>query len=348
VRNGVPLNSRSVPSTIDRCGNPKRVHMADSPQFSVVVPLYNKRPYIRRAVDSVLGQTFEDFEMIVVDDGSTDGSADALQDFADGRMRIIRQANAGVGAARNRGMAEAAGCWIAFLDADDAWLPDHLDELAELAGEFPEAGLLSTTCVEAVGAQLPVVPKPDGGAARREIDYFFEASRRIGVINSTSAAVRRAIVQELGGFLDKRAGEDLEYWARWALCAPVFKSDKVTCVYFRDTGGVMASLALQKHSGQRRIRHLHEVSPSIAMLCERAEQSPELWNNPSIRAYVNSRLSNGIKGAIYRGDSEAARDIAAMMISPWTVRASLFRAVLWLHPQLLRGVSAAYRRFKGL
>src|SRR5216684_3247446 len=107
------------------------------PQFSIVIPLYNKHSYIRRAVNSVLAQSFRDFELIVVDDGSSESSHEMLADITDPRMRLIRQDNAGGGAARNRGIEEARAHWIAFLDADDMWLPGHIDELAALIRSHP-------------------------------------------------------------------------------------------------------------------------------------------------------------------------------------------------------------------
>lgn len=97
-------------------------------RVSVIIPLYNKAPYVGRALDSVAAQTFRDFELIVVDDGSTDGSGQLVADYADARVRLIRQPNAGPGAARNRGIAEAGGELLAFLDADDEWTPEFLSE----------------------------------------------------------------------------------------------------------------------------------------------------------------------------------------------------------------------------
>lgn len=98
------------------------------PKISVVIPLYNKGAFIRRALNSVFTQTFEDYEVIVVDDGSTDDGPNIVASFDAIRLRVIRQENSGPGATRNRGINNALGEYIAFLDADDEWLPDYLEK----------------------------------------------------------------------------------------------------------------------------------------------------------------------------------------------------------------------------
>jgi glycosyltransferase involved in cell wall biosynthesis len=112
-------------------------------RVSVVIPLYNKARYVRRALDSITAQTFTDFEVIVVDDGSTDESASVVESYDDARFRIVRQENAGPGAARNRGATEASGEMLAFLDADDEWLPRYLEASVRL---LDETGAVAVTC----------------------------------------------------------------------------------------------------------------------------------------------------------------------------------------------------------
>jgi glycosyltransferase involved in cell wall biosynthesis len=118
-------------------------------KVSIVIPLYNKAPYVRRALDSIAAQTFPDFEVIVVDDGSTDDGARIVKEYGDPRVRLISQANAGPGPARNAGIAQAQGEFTAFLDADDEWLPGYLEESVRLLEGFdPEVVSISSGYIE--------------------------------------------------------------------------------------------------------------------------------------------------------------------------------------------------------
>lgn len=105
-------------------------------RVSVIVPLYNKAPYVRRSLDSIAAQTFSDYEVIVIDDGSTDGGSQIVAEYPDSRFRLVTQRNAGPGAARNHGISAARGELIAFLDADDEWLPRYLEEGVRLLDDY--------------------------------------------------------------------------------------------------------------------------------------------------------------------------------------------------------------------
>src|SRR5215469_15961443 len=114
-----------------------------TPDFSIVVPLYNKASEISRCLSSALSQTYENFEIIVIDDGSTDGGDAIVRSFHDDRLRFLQQENRGLAETRNNGVRAARAAVIAFLDADDEWLPTHLEEIARLVRLHPQAGVYS-------------------------------------------------------------------------------------------------------------------------------------------------------------------------------------------------------------
>lgn len=105
------------------------------PKVSVVIPLYNKGEYIKRAINSVLSQTFDDYEIIIINDGSTDDGPEYVFSYSDPRIRLINQDNSGPGAARNRGIYEANGKYVSFLDADDEWLPEFIQKSYDVLEE---------------------------------------------------------------------------------------------------------------------------------------------------------------------------------------------------------------------
>ena len=114
------------------------------PFFSIVIPLYNKASHVKETIERVLDQTFQDFEIVVINDGSKDESVTIVETIKDDRIRIIHQENQGVSVARNRGIKESRAEYIAFLDADDLWLPEFLETIANLINDFPDTGLYAT------------------------------------------------------------------------------------------------------------------------------------------------------------------------------------------------------------
>jgi glycosyltransferase involved in cell wall biosynthesis len=188
---------------------------------SVVIPLYNKVRHIRRAIESVLAQTRGPLELIVVDDGSTDGSGTVVREIIDSRLRLITQPNAGECAARNRGIQAASGELIAFLDADDEWLPEFLKTVLALRAKYPDAGMYATAFLFCNGAKTwrPVyahcVETPQGGLLR---DYFHAGLGSSPVITSSSVMIPSHIIREAGLFpVGVTRGGDLQTWSRIAL-----------------------------------------------------------------------------------------------------------------------------------
>jgi glycosyltransferase involved in cell wall biosynthesis len=183
-------------------------------KFSVVIPLYNKEAEIARALRSVLAQSLAPTEIIVVDDGSTDGSAAVVAGMDSPLIKLIRQPNSGETAARNRGMSEATGTHFALLDADDEWRPGFLDTIAALIREFPGAGLYCTGFDVERGGRTTPGRTP---ARRGEVDFFEEAMTRF-VATASSTVLPRGTVELVGGFPEgMRLGGDQYMWAKVAL-----------------------------------------------------------------------------------------------------------------------------------
>jgi glycosyltransferase involved in cell wall biosynthesis len=189
-------------------------------KFSVVIPLYNKARYVHGAVRSVLAQTLPPHEVIVVDDGSSDNSAEVVAAIADPRVRLVRQRNAGVSAARNRGIALAEGDWIAFLDADDWYHPEMLAALKQAHEACPEAGLLgaqSRTMQNVLGDPEPW-PVSDSFFEVEVVEDLRQRWMRTAPFNSSSVAIRTSVLREMGTcFIEGEShGEDLDMWFRVA------------------------------------------------------------------------------------------------------------------------------------
>jgi glycosyltransferase involved in cell wall biosynthesis len=277
--------------------------------FSVVIPLYNKEKYILRAVESVLSQSFADFELIIVDDGSVDSSLEIVKSISDSRIRIIQQSNQGVSSARNKGMSEAKYDWIAFLDGDDAWASNHLNELKKVINISSSLGMVATKSLKInTNLKLPIVDK-DKASNIRLIDYFLEASAKPNIVHSSAVAINKKVFHSIGGFSNIKVGEDLVYWVKVALYYPVAVSDKVTSYYFTGTGGVMekGSVKALKRKNPPDIALLEEASPPITILFKESIKDPSILENKSVIKYINSILFTGVKMRIYNEDFSNAK-----------------------------------------
>jgi glycosyltransferase involved in cell wall biosynthesis len=196
------------------------------PSVSVVIPLYNKGPYIARALTSVLTQTFQDFEVIVVDDGSTDDGAEVVRGFDDPRIRLIQQENQGVSAARNRGIEAARAELVAFLDADDEWMAGHLETIIRLRRNASEAGLYATSYIESLSKKrmkrprfAAIPPEPWEGLVP---NYFKSCTYGDALVCSSTACIPKHILTKFGGFQEGFWwGEDTDLWGRIAFQYPV-------------------------------------------------------------------------------------------------------------------------------
>ena len=208
------------------------------PIVSVVIPAYNAQGFIADAVRSALAQTYRDLEVIVVDDGSTDGTLTELEGFGD-RIRVHQQANQGVAAARNAGAQMAHGGWIAFLDADDLWLPHKLErQLA--AGAAP---MLFTDRLN-IGARGDLPEVQSEVTPMRGGDLFTVLLGEGNFITNTSVMMRRALFETMGGFYTGLNGtEDWDLWIRVAERHEIGFVDEPLVRYRFHPGGLSRNFA---------------------------------------------------------------------------------------------------------
>jgi glycosyltransferase involved in cell wall biosynthesis len=193
---------------------------AAQPTVAAVIPVYNGAPFVAEAIESVLGQTHRVSECIVVDDGSTDATAEIVLGFGD-RVRLIQQANAGVSTARNRGAAASTARYVAFLDADDAWTPDKVERQLAALGELDLPGLVvcDVEVFRESGAVLGQVAMRPGPDTLRDM-VLFEGVETVSC--SSTALLERALFDALGGF-DPQLSQsaDWDFLARACLAGPV-------------------------------------------------------------------------------------------------------------------------------
>lgn len=204
------------------------------PVFTVIIPLYNKELYIAKTLESVFSQSFTDFEVIVIDDGSTDGSAAMVKQFNDPRLQYFYKTNGGVSSARNTGISLAKATFIAFIDADDLWEPNHLEEFFKLQLDFPQAGLLAARYELKFSEKRIVKPHfknlPEN--FRGIVPDFFEANLTYRVVTASSVAIKTGILKATGLFNTGLSnGEDNDMWTRIALNYPVAISNMYTALY---------------------------------------------------------------------------------------------------------------------
>jgi len=184
------------------------------PRVSIVIPLYDKADVLGDTLTCILSQTVQDFEAIVVDDGSTDEGGALVETARDPRFRLLRQANLGVSAARNRGILEAQAEWVALLDADDLWLSTHLADLVSAVQDAGVIGAFTNYIFESRG--LPAVE--NGVPSQRVDDYFSFALANGGYpMHTSSVLFRREQLIDCGLFaVGKSMGEDIDMWCRLA------------------------------------------------------------------------------------------------------------------------------------
>jgi len=257
-----------------------------SAPVSAVIATYASREYVPRAVKSALAQSAPPAEVVVVDDGSTDGTEEALAPFRD-RIRYVRQDNRGQAAARNRGAAEATGEWVAFLDADDMWEPERVATLLGFAGKHEDASAFTSAArvMEADGTRTSTILRcKSADGTIRGVDFL---DRDKGSINGSSVLVRRDVFRDSGGFDETlRSAEDVDLWLRLTRHGPIVMHPEPLLLY-RTHG--------KKISGNR----LRDAQNWLRLLAKLEEEQPGFVENnrklfARCRALQHLRVGRGL------------------------------------------------------
>ena len=279
-------------------------------QFSVIIPLYNKAPYVEKAIRSVLSQTFTDYELIVMDDGSMDDSYSIALNAIEGcgNSHIYRQKNSGVSMARNNGVALSQGRYLCFLDADDWWEPTFLEEMSKLIEEFPDAGIYGTnyTIVNETKHKTRVAPiGVEAGFEKGYINYCQVYAKTLAMpLTSISVSVPRSVFNELGGFsTNLDLGEDFDLWIRIALKNRVVLLNKPLSNYNQDVDPTYRGTHRGKHHPRNPDKHYlwnidyleveEKRNPDLKLLIDklRAYTLMHYYLDPKFRSRAKTELA---------------------------------------------------------
>ena len=188
------------------------------PWVSIIIPTYNRRDFLREAIRSVLEQSFRDFELIVVDDGSDDGTREMIQREFPGLLTYLYQENQGVSRARNRGLKLAQGEFVAFLDSDDLWLPRKLERQMAFMQSHPKAQICYT---DEIWIRRGVRVNPKKKHAKYS-GWIYPRCLPLCIISPSSALMRRGLLEEVGGFDEELpVCEDYDLWLRISARHPI-------------------------------------------------------------------------------------------------------------------------------
>lgn len=201
--------------------------------FSVVIPLYNKELSISNTIQSVLNQSYQGFEIVIVNDGSTDNSVKMVEEINDERIRLIHQENKGVSAARNKGIDEASFEWVAFLDGDDLWKENHLAEIVKMMKIHPNEKVYATSYKYSDDRAMFKHPRSETIFI---VEDYFEEAKKESLIWTSIVVIHKDCFKKAGVFNEQFSiGEDIDVWARVAKHYKIVKSAEITAIYRIDS-----------------------------------------------------------------------------------------------------------------
>ncbi|WP_299389846.1 glycosyltransferase family 2 protein [uncultured Gelidibacter sp.] len=273
-----------------------------TPYFSIIIPLYNKETHIKSTIESVLAQTFQDFEVIVVNDGSSDASKSVLASFYDDRIYYYEQENQGVSATRNLAISKAKGAYIALLDADDLWKPTYLETIYQLIQSFPEQHVFATSVL--IETPNDVIPSVYSIDSLKENDVYvvdyFESSTINSLLTSSSVVLHKSVFEKIGTYNTSiKKGEDTDLWIRIGIhYKTVFKNQALVTYRYQKQSLSNSAMQLKDKPALDNYVQFEATNPglkkfmdlnrfSMAMLAKLENDSRSFENFEKAIDYVN-------------------------------------------------------------
>lgn len=297
-------------------------------KFSVIIPLYNKAPYVEKALESVCRQTYSDYELIVINDGSTDDSCMIAEKYLQGidgiNYRLIAQENAGVSAARNNGVAASKGEYVAFLDADDWWEPTFLEKMAQLIEDYSEAGLYASNYMYYKPGKTHVaVSNIETGYFNYPKSYYEGGAMPV---TSISVVIPRKVLDETGGFpLGIKLGEDFLLWAKIAMQYKVAFLNEPLAWYNNDIPATLRATRNLHHPNNIMLFRMDSIASSLSPLASNLKSD---WQALLDKLRVNGLLEYWM--------SKEYHDIAAQELAKvdWSLQPDsvkrIYKTPIWM------------------
>lgn len=313
----------------------------DKPLVSVVIPAYNAEKWVGCAIDSVLCQSYPRVELIVVNDGSSDGTERVCKSYGD-KVRYIYQSNAGAAAARNTGIQNARGELVAFLDADDEYLPEMVATLAGALEKYPQCVAASGAIRHDFGGKITRKPSPGlvlrNGNECGVID-FFRTYCLCDCVSAVSVMVRKRVLDAVGGFVvGLKMGEDREMWSRIAGQGPWAYADREVAIYHQCPA---SSVTFRTRKHVPSIEHVFVEERMRDLIKQEYWESYRLF-----RRYELLRLARVMYGLNAFGAARAA--LARIAPAPANLRWIVMRMLLSVPAPLARWLVGMYHKLMKL
>lgn len=299
-------------------------------KFSIVIPLYNKVNFIKNTIKSALDQSFKDFEIIIVDDGSTDNSLNVVNDITDERIKVYAKKNGGVSSARNYGIQKATYSYIAFLDADDIWQDTFLSEICLMIEKYSTASVFCTNYAMLYSDGKVIINNKKDLQEGFWEDYFKVAAYRDAVVWTSACCVKKGALEKIGLFNeDFSMGEDLDVWFRLALEYKFAYCNKVLATYNKyDQHGLVKS---------------YNYNPDKSWIF--SIQLNNFNKNTSTYKYLVSLISDNIVACVIRRRSDLVSHIC---IHNKINRLNCLRFIsIGINNKIERKISKVIKRMKG-